>query len=485
LSKYQALFKQTFIYGLATVLPRMFSFLLVPLYTSNGMLTNAEYGSVTILFSYIIFFNVVLSYGMETAFFRFFHQHNEPNDVAKTSLYSLLFSSFGFLFIVVLAKSWLAKSIGISEDLFTYAIWILFLDALVVIPFAQLRAEKRPVFYAIIKITNVGLMLLLNVFFLMVLPKLFDKNPLLQSIYFPDAKVNYVFVSNLLASAFTFLVFIPKYWLAKGNFDWSLWKKMIRYGFPILLAGIAFAINEHLDKILLEKLHVPMAQIGSYSACYKIGVFMVLYRTAFTLGIEPFFFSQAKEKDAPQTYANVTKYFVIFGSIITYVVILFSDILKPFLIRNESYWDAMTVVPIIVIANFFLGIYTNLSVWYKVVDKTWIGAVISLIGALCTLLINWWTIPVLGYVGSALATIGAYGSMLLLSYVWGQKKYPIPYDWKTMGMYLMLAFSGSLVYFYGYRENYWIGFGILLVLLLFTFYQQKAFLQKIIPTWKK
>jgi O-antigen/teichoic acid export membrane protein len=319
----------------------------------------------------------------------------------------------------------------------------------------------------------------------MVLPKFFNKNPLLQSIYFPDAKVNYVFVSNLLASAFTFLVFIPKYWLAKGNFDWTLWKKMIRYGLPILLAGIAFAVNEHLDKILLEKLHVPMAQIGSYSACYKIGVFMVLYRTAFTLGIEPFFFSQAKEKNAPETYANVTKYFVIFGSIITYVVILFSDILKPFLIRNESYWDAMMVVPIIVIANFFLGIYTNLSVWYKVIDKTWIGALISLLGALCTLLINWWTIPVLGYVGSALATIGAYGSMMLLSYVWGQKKYPIPYDWKTMGMYLLLAFSGSLVYFYGYRENYWIGFGILLVLLTYTFYQQKEFLQKMIPTWKK
>ena len=260
---------------------------------------------------------------------------------------------------------------------------------------------------------------------------------------------------------------------------------MIRYGLPILLAGIAFAVNEHLDKILLEKLHVPMAQIGSYSACYKIGVFMVLYRTAFTLGIEPFFFSQAKEKNAPETYANVTKYFVIFGSIITYVVILFSDILKPFLIRNESYWDAMMVVPIIVIANFFLGIYTNLSVWYKVIDKTWIGALISLLGALCTLLINWWTIPVLGYVGSALATIGAYGSMMLLSYVWGQKKYPIPYDWKTMGMYLLLAFSGSLVYFYGYRENYWIGFGILLVLLTYTFYQQKEFLQKMIPTWKK
>lgn len=463
----------------------MFSFLLVPLYTSNGVLNSAEYGMVTILFSYIIFFNVILSYGMETAFFRFFNHHEQPKDVEKTSLYSILFSSFSFLSVAVIGKSWLSKALDIPEDLFTYAIWILFFDALVVIPFAQLRAEKRPVFYAIIKITNVLLMLLLNIFFLMVLPKIAHQDSTWHWMYFSEAKVNYVFLANLIASAATFAIFIPKYWLAKGDFDWRLWKKMLRYGFPILLAGIAFAVNEHLDKILLEKLHVPMSQIGSYSACYKIGVFMVLYRTAFTLGIEPFFFSQAKEKDAPETYATITKYFVLFGSLITYTVILFSDLLKPLLIRNESYWDAMTIVPMIVIANFFLGIYTNLSVWYKVVDKTWIGAIISLIGAIFTLLINWWTIPVLGYVGSAIATVGAYGSMLLISYVWGQKKYPIPYDWKSMGVYLSIAFTGSLVYFYGYRENYLVGVSILLALLSFTLYQERKFFQNIMQLWKR
>ena len=200
---------------------------------------------------------------------------------------------------------------------------------------------------------------------------------------------------------------LPDYFKLKWQFDVVLWKKMMHYGFPILIAGIAFAINEHFDKILLEWMHVDLAHIGAYSACYKIGMFMVLFRTAYTLGIEPFFFSHAKNENAPQTYAEITKYFVIFGSFMSLGIIVFADVLKVFLVPREEYWIAMNIVPLIVIANFFLGIYTNLSVWYKLIDKTKIGAYISIVGALVTLLFNFVLIPYIGFMGSAIATIFA------------------------------------------------------------------------------
>jgi len=255
---------------------------------------------------------------------------------------------------------------------------------------------------------------------------------------------------------------------------------MIRYGFPILIAGLAFAINEHFDKILLEKLHVSKADIGAYSACYKIGLFMVLFRTAYSLGIEPFFFSYAKNENAPQTYANVTKYFVILGSIISLFVIVFADILKQILIPNDTYWSAMNVVPLIVLANFFLGIYTNLSVWYKLTDRTQMGAYISIVGAFITLVLNFILIKKMSYMGSAIATIAAYGSMMIISYTLGNKYYPIPYDRKKIGLYLGLSVLFSFVYFYFFRENYAIGIGLLLLFVYFVYRNEKQVLLQIL-----
>ena len=252
---------------------------------------------------------------------------------------------------------------------------------------------------------------------------------------------------------------------------------------PIMIAGIAFAINEQFDKILLGYLlpsNIAVSEVGVYSACYKLGLVMVLYRTAYTLGIEPFFFSHASNENAPQTYATITKYFVIFGSFILLSVIVFADILKIIMIQNSSYWEAMKVVPLIILANFFLGIYTNLSVWYKLIDKTHYGAYISIVGAIITLALNYLLIPTMSYYGSAIATIAAYGSMMGISYYFGNKYYPIPYDINKISIYLLVSIGFSAISFYGFRENYFVGIPLLLVFMYFIYHNEKQLLTNIL-----
>ncbi|MBP9849389.1 MAG: polysaccharide biosynthesis C-terminal domain-containing protein [Flavobacterium sp.] len=482
MSLYKSLFKQTAIYGLATVLPRMLSFLLVRLYTDY--LPNNEYGEVSVIFSYLVFFNVVLSYGMETAFFRFYNTEEHKNKVISTATISLFWSTIGFLVLFLLFRKNFALWSEIKVEYIVFTIWILALDALAIIPFSKIRAEGRPIKYAVIKISNVVINLTLNIFFLAFLPKWAANtdNVFIQTIYHQDFQIGYIFVSNLIASLLTLLFVLPDYFKIKWQFDLELWKKMMQYGLPILVAGIAFAINEHFDKILLDWMNVDMADIGAYSACYKIGMVMVLFRTAYTLGIEPFFFSHAKNENAPQTYATITKYFVIFGSFICLGVIVFADVLKLILVNNQSYWSAMNIVPLIVLANFFLGIYTNLSVWYKLIDKTRIGAYISIVGAIVTLVLNLLLIPVISYMGSAIATILAYGTMMLISYYMGQKKYPIPYDKKSIFTYLGLAIvlSGLSFYIEIFRETYIFGIAAILFFAYFVYRNEKETILTII-----
>ena len=482
MSSGKSLFKQTLIYGIATVLPRMLSFLLVRLYTDY--LPNKEYGEVSVIFSYLVFFNVVLSYGMETAFFRFYNKEDNKSKVISTSTISLFWSTIGFLILFLLFRKNLALWSEINVEYVVFTIWILALDALAIIPFSKIRAEGRPIKYAVIKISNVVINLSLNIFFLAFLPNWAANtdNVFIQTIYYEGFQIGYIFVSNLIASLFTLLFVLPDYFKIKWEFDADLWKKMMQYGLPILVAGIAFAINEHFDKILLDWMQVDMADIGAYSACYKIGMFMVLFRTAYTLGIEPFFFSHAKNENAPQTYATITKYFVIFGSFICLGVIVFADILKLILVNNQSYWTAMNIVPLIVLANFFLGIYTNLSVWYKLIDKTRIGAYISIVGAIVTLILNLILIPIISYMGSAIATILAYGTMMFISYYMGQKKYPIPYDKKSIFTYLGLAIvlSGLSFYIEIFRETYIFGIASILFFAYFVYRNEKETILTII-----
>jgi len=488
LSLYKSLFKQTLIYGLATVMPRMISFLLNPLYVHA--LPKTEFADVSIIFAWLVFFNVVLSYGMETAFFRFYNlegtsdseqaKQNKKN-VISTATISIFWTSLVFLVGSLLCRESIAHFINVKTEYITYTIWILILDALVIIPFSRLRAEKKPMQYAVIKIGNVSINFGLNLFFLLVLPNISIDNPL-RTIYFENFQVGYIFVSNLMASLLTFVVLSGDYLKMKWHFDRVLWKKMISYGLPILIAGIGFAINEHFDKILLEKLHVPKSEIGAYSACYKLGMFMVLFRTAYTLGIEPFFFSHADKENATQTYATITKYFVISGSFIMLFVIVFIDLLKQLLVPSPSYWEAIKVVPLIVLANFFLGIYTNLSVWYKLIDKTHVGAIISLVGAALTLVLNFWLVPSMSYYGSAIATIAAYGSMMFISYYMGQKQYPIPYETEKIAKYLGIAILFSALSFYIpiLRKSYIFGIFALIVFGYYIFRNEKQTILRIL-----
>lgn len=459
----------------------MLSFLLTPLYTEY--LPREEYGEVSIVFAWIVFFNVVLAYGMETSFFRFFHREKSRESVTATSSISIIGSTVLFLILAFLLRDSIAAATNIGSYYLNYVILILALDALVVIPFGWLRAKERPGVYSIIKIGNVAVNLGLNIFFLIFLPRLAASGDFFDPLYRPSFEIAYIFIANLIASALTLLAMLPFYFKLKYSFNSELWKQMIGYGTPILLAGIAFAINEVVDKILLGALlpeGIAKAEVGAYAACYKLAMFMTLFATAFRMGIEPFFFSHAKEKNAEETYAVVTKYFVIFGALILLLVIVFSDLLKVLIIQDESYWEAMVVVPMILLANFFLGIYHNLSVWYKVTDRTKFAAYISGFGAFVTLLLNFWLIPIYSYVGSAIATVAAYGSMMLLSYFFGRKYYPVPYDMRRIGAYLGLSIAFSGLHFYVFRNNYYIGSILIIIFFALIYTAEKDQLNQLL-----
>lgn len=480
----KTLFKQTFIYGLATVLPRMLSFILVPLYTTHGVLSSvAEYGQVSVIFSYFVLFNVVLAYGMETAFFRFFNKEEHKDQVIGTSTISLIVSSIGFFVLAWLFQNQIAQLIDIPVKYINLVIWILLLDALAIIPFAWLRATQKPMRYAVIKILNVAINLGLNLFFLLALKHLAEESTIFERIYRPNFEISYIFIANLIASAITLLFMVPFYIKTTYQFNSALWKSMMRYAFPVLVAGVAFSINETFDRILLKELLPPNiadTDIGMYSACYKIALFMTLFATAYRLGIEPFFFSHAKSVNPQKNYARILEFFVAFGSIILLTVVVFADVLKPYIVRSEAYWEAMWVVPIILIANFCLGIYHNLSVWYKITDKTKFGAYISIVGAIITLVINIMFIKEYSYRASAVATLVAYGIMMLLSYYFGRKYYPIPYNLKKIGMYLILSIGFSVLSFYKFRDQYIIGILMLIVFLTIIFISEKEQLKQVL-----
>lgn len=470
MSAYKSLFKQTFIYGLATVLPRMISFLLVIVHTKY--FDDRElYGELSVVFAYFVIFNVLLTYGMETAFFRFYSNQSKAkqSDVANTSTWSLIITSVIFLALAFLNLNSISQFLDIKADYLAYVIGILILDVLVVIPFAYMRANKKPVKFAVIKVTNVSINFLLNFFFLAWLVQLHSKFEFLEAIYVDDFQISYVFIANLIASLSSLILVLPFYFKLKFSLNTKLLKQMLSYSWPILVAGLAFSVNEVFDRILLNYLlpeDNPKEIIGAYSACYKIAVFMMLYVTAFRLGIEPFFFSHSKTKQPEVAYATITKYFVIFGALILISVVVFIDPLKSIILQKESYYEALAIVPILLVANFCLGIYHNLSVWYKVTDRTKFGAYISTVGAIITLAVNFSLIPYIGYMGSAIATLAAYFSMMLISYLYSRKYYPIPFQLKRISLYFCVSVVISVISFYVMPENYI--FGILSLLAFIT-----------------
>ena len=482
----KTLYKQTFIYGLATVVPKMLSFLLVRLHTDKSVLENvADYGDVSLIFAYFVLFNVLLAYGMETAFFRFLNSEQKKKSVLSTSAISLVLTSILVLVIGYFFRDQVSRITHIDADYIVLVLWILFFDALVIIPFAYLRAMGKPIKYTVLKLLNVVLNLGLNIVLLLFLKSWAESSTFWTTFYRPNFEVHYIFIANLVASGVTFLTLISFYFKLNYNFDAKLWKQMLRYAFPVLIAGIAFSVNETFDRILLERLlpdNLAKDAIGTYSACYKLALFMMLFATAYRLGIEPFFFSNAKAKDAKANYAKILEFFVIFGALILLTVVVFVDILKLILIPNEAYWEAMTVVPILLLAYLFLGVYHNLSVWYKITDRTKFGAYISIFGALITLLINTIFIPKFGYMASAIATLFAYTAMALTSYILGKKYYSIPYNLKKMGLYLALSIIFSALSFYLFREQYFVGILFILILMAAIWVKEKTFLKQLLKS---
>ena len=486
MSRLKTLYKQTFVYGLATVVPKMISFLLVRLHTDKSVLSNvADYGDVSLIFAYFVLFNVLLAYGMETAFFRFFNSDEHKKTVLSTSAISLLLTSTMVLAIGYIFRQDLSSLIHIDADYIVLVLWILFFDALVIIPFAYLRALGKTIKYTVVKLTNVILNLGLNIVLLLYLRSWAETSTLWQTFYKPDFEVHYIFIANVIASGITLLLLISFYFKLNYSFSTTLWKKMLRYAFPVLVAGVAFSINETFDRILLERLlpeNLSKDAIGTYSACYKLALFMMLFATAYRLGVEPFFFNNAKDTDAKTNYAKILEFFVIFGALILLSVVVFVDVLKLILIPNEAYWEAMTVVPILLLAYLFLGIYHNLSVWYKITDRTKFGAYISIFGALITLLINIIFIPKFGYMASATATLFAYATMAVTSYTLGKKHYAIPYNLKKIGLYLAMSIMFSGLSFYVFRGHYFIGILLILILITVIWIKEKNFLKQLVKS---
>ena len=461
------LFKQTFIYGLATVFPKIVSVLLVRVHTDKSILENvSDYGNLSLIFSYVILFNVILSYGFETSFFRFFNKGANKNDVLSTSSISILFTTFLFLALTSIFKIEISQFTGIETKYLNLVLWILVLDALVVIPFAYLRAKGNAIKYSVIKIINIMVYFVLNIFLLIFLKDLSLNNSMLSHIYIPNYGISYIFIANVIASATTLILLLPFYFKINYKVNINLLKKMFIYAFPILISGIAYSINGAFDKILLDFIlpeSIAKNQIGMYSACYKLALFMTLFSAAYKLGIEPFFFKEAQEKSPQKTYALILEVFVILGCVLLLTVIVFADLLKIIFIGDKEYWQAMKIVPIILLANFCLGIYQNLSIWYKVTDKTKFGAYISVFGAIITLLANILLIPIYGYVGSAIATLSAYGFMAVVSYFLGRKHYPIPYKTAKLSFYIAFSIILSITSFYFFRGNIYIGMCCLLL----------------------
>ena len=477
MAKFLQLFKQTFIYGIATIFPRIISVILVRVHTDKSVISEvADFGTLSLIFSYIILFNIILSYGLETSFFRFYNSEKNKKDVLNTAAISIIITSFLFISIFSIFKLNISEFTGIGVDYLRIVIWILVIDALTVIPFAYLRVKGKAFNYSVIKIINVLIYFSLNIFLLIFLQDLSGKNQFFNNIYYEDFQVAYIFIANLAASLVSLLLLIPFYFNINYKANFALLKKMLFYGFPILISGLAFTINETFDKILLDFLlpaSVAKTEIGMYAACYKLAIFMTLFSTAYKLAIEPFFFSEADKKNSKKNYALVLETFVIIGSSILVLVVVSLDILKQIFIGDPEYWKAMYIVPIILFANFCLGIYQNLSVWYKVTDMTRFAAYISVIGATLTLLINIILIPKYSFLGSAIATLVAYFTMALLSYAIGKKYYPIPYNTRKILFYFMTSVSLSSISFYVYRGNLLIGILCVLIMNLVILLNEK------------
>jgi O-antigen/teichoic acid export membrane protein len=443
---------QTMLYGVSTILGRLLNYALVPLHTFVFEDT-AQYGAITKLYAYVAILNVIYTYGLETAYFRFVSRRKDDEEGMKqvydSAVSSVLISSFLLSSLIILFSDGVAGLIG-YPDAGQIVVWlglIMFTDAIMAIPFAKLRQENRPLKFAITKISSIVITVLLNVFFLLGLPALKDYSPLFDAMYYPDLGVGYVFLANLIGNATIPLFLWKSLAQLRLRVHWPTLRQMLLYAYPILIMGLGGMINEHLDKLMLEELipvgfypdKTPAEALGAYGACFKISVLMLLAIQAFRYAGEPFFFSKAEDKEAPELFAKVMHYFTILSILILLGVSLNVELIGDIFLQNPGYKDALYVVPFLLVAKLLFGIYTNLTVWFKLTDKTKYGTYFSILGAVITIAGNILLIPVMGYLGCAVASIACFLTMCVACYIYGQKHYPIPYDFKPSLLYTLAA----------------------------------------------
>ena len=440
---------QTAIYGLGSILPRfinyIFSFVLTYIFKEPSQLApNAEF------FAYISFLNILFLYGMETAFFNFYSKSEEKNKVYSTALISILISTTLLSIIMILFSNTIAEIIKEPQHS-NFVVWCVLIvasDAIMQIPFARLRQKNNAKKFATIKFLNVITTILLNIFFFIICKNAFEnnENSIFSSLYNPEINIGYAFIAQLLANIISIGLLSNEYKGFDYVFDIELWKKMFLYAWPLIILGLAGMINETFDRIVLKYV-LPIDegsyQIGVYSNCYKIAMLMSIFIQAFKFAAEPFFFNSANEKNSKKLNAVVMKYFIIF-CLFLFLGTMMNLPWLQFAI-SEKYRAGLAVVPILLIANLCLGVYFNLSIWYKLTGQTKFGAIITMIGAVITLSINFLFIPKFGYIACAWATLGSYGLMMILSYFLGQKHYPIKYNLRSISVFSVLAFLLYLI----------------------------------------
>ena len=445
MSSIKKLVGQTAWYGLSSIAARFISYLLTPYLTYK--LSDIAYGENSIVYAFIPFLNVIVTHGMETAYFKFGSKENQQ-EIYNTSSFSMLFVTLLVLIGLFTWRMPLAELLQITlhPEYISLLAWIVALDALTTIPFSRLRMQERPKKFALIKVGGILINILATYSFISLLPNYVQAHPdgFLQKLYQPNWEVGYILIAGIVQNVFVLLLLQKEIRSIRFKFNFSLWMRMMAYALPLVLVGFGGMINETLDRIMLgwwgpgETVDANKAMVGVYSACYKLAILITISIQAFRMGAEPFFFKQAETDQAQKTYAKVMKFFVISLCVMFLTVMLYIDIWKLF-IQNPAMYVGLKVVPILLIANMFLGVYYNLSIWYKLSNKTMAGAWITLFGALITILINYFAIPYFGYMASAWATFFCYGSMMVVSYFWGQQVYPVPYATKKLIAYFIIA----------------------------------------------
>lgn len=445
-----------------------------------------KFAIFSLAYAYVTFLNVIFTYGMETSYFRFSQEPHNKNDVYSTSLISIILTTIIFASAMIFYAPQIADIWRVPDnpEYVKWFAWIIALDTIAAIPFARLRQQGRPIKYAAIKLVNIFIYVSATYFFIKICPALLkkDDNSFLRLVYDPKIDIAYTFIANLIASAATLVLLAKEILSLQFRFNFKLWKEMMIYSWPLLIVGLGGMINEVLNRILLDY-RLPYSfernkfEVGIFNANFKVAALVNIFIQVFRMGAEPFFFNEANKKDAPKTYARVMKLFVIVSCVVFLVVSLFADtVWGRYLMgvkNHPEYAQGIPTIPVIALAYVFLGIYYNLTVWYKLTNKTIYGAFITLGGAVITIVFNYISIPYLGYWGSAWTTLLCYGFMMFVSYKQGQKHYFIPYAWKKLVAYVVISLVLYLTY-YGlsyFISNQWvqifIGLGLLSIFVLF------------------